>query len=74
MRMKIFKENECISLTKSVSGEVIGERRELTLPIGTVATVVLVYGDPDQPSAYLIEAHVSEQDCYVLATVEADSL
>jgi len=70
--MKIFKENDSISLTKPVSGEAIGERREIMLPIGTVATVVLVHGDPAQPKAYEIEAYVPEQDCYVLATVEAD--
>jgi hypothetical protein len=72
--MKIFKENDSISLTKPLSGEVIGERREIILPIGTVATVVLVHGDPDQPKAYEIEAHVPEQDSYVLATVEADKV
>jgi hypothetical protein len=72
--MKIFRENDCISTIKPVTGEVIGERREAILPIGTVATVVLVYGDPDQPKAYEIEAHLPEQDCYVLATVAADIL
>lgn len=54
--------------------EVIGEHREITLPIGTVVTVVLVHGDPEHPKAYEIEAHVPEQDCYVLATVEADNI
>lgn len=72
--MKIFQENDSISLTKSVSGQVIGEHREIILSIGTVATVVLVHGDPDQPKAYEIEAHIPELDCYVLATVEADNV
>ena len=71
--MNIYRENDSISITKPISGEVIGEHREFVLPIGTVATVVLVHGDPDQPKAYEIEAHVPEQDCYVLATVEADN-
>jgi len=71
--MKIFKENDSVSLTKAVNGEVIGKRRELTLPIGTVVTVVFVHGDPNHPKAYEIEAHVQEEDCYVLATVEVDS-
>ena len=39
------------------------------LPIGTVATIVLVHGDPDKPKACEIKAYVPEQDCYVLATV-----
>jgi hypothetical protein len=69
--MKILNENENLSLMKPVSGEVIGERRKVVLPVGTIATVVLVHGDPNHPTAYEIEAHLSEQDCYVLATVEA---
>lgn len=71
--MKILKENDCFALGKAVRGLVIGERQEITLPIGTVVTVVLVHGDPDQPKAYEIEAYVHEQDFYVLATVEVDS-
>ncbi len=72
--MKILKENDCFSLTKPISGEAIGERREIVLPIGTIVTVVLVHGDPTQPIAYEIEAYVSEQDCYVLATIEVGDL
>jgi hypothetical protein len=72
--VKIFKENDSVSLTKPVNGQVIGERRDIILPIGTIATVVLVHGDPKQPLAYEIEAYVPEQDCYVLATVEADNV
>jgi hypothetical protein len=72
--MKILKENDSLSLLKPVSGEVIGEHRKIVLPIGTIATVVLVYGDPNQPMAYEIEAHISEQDCYALATVEATDI
>jgi len=68
--MKIYKENDIITLTKPTEGEVIGDGRKVVLPIGTVATVVLVHGDLNQPMAYEIEAYVLEQDCYVLATVE----
>lgn len=69
--MKIFKENDSTLLTRPIVGEVIGERREITLQIGTLVTVVLVHGDPDQPKAYEIESYIQEQDCYVLATIEA---
>lgn len=72
--MKILRENDSFSLTQAAKGEVIGERREITLPIGSVATVVLVHGNPEHPKAYEIEAHVPEQDCYVLATIEADNI
>lgn len=67
--MKIFKENECLTLTKSINAQIIGEGSELTLAVGTIATVVLVHGDPDRPSAYEIEAYIAEQDCYALATI-----
>jgi hypothetical protein len=72
--MKIFKENDIVSLTKQVDGDVIGERRRVVLSIGTIATIVLVHGDPNKPMGYEIEAHLSEQDCYVLATVDADDI
>lgn len=68
--MKVLRENDSVVLTKSVKGAVIGESREVVLPIGTNATVVLVHGDPSQPEGYEIEAYISEQDCYVLATIE----
>ena len=69
--MRAFKENDCISLTKEISGEIIGEQQSVILPIGTTATIVLVHGNPNQPMAYEIEAYISAQDCYVLATLEA---
>ena len=72
--MKIYKENDSIFITKPIRGQVIGSRRDIVLPIGTIATVVLVHGDLDQPQAYEIEAYVLEQDCYVLATVDADDI
>lgn len=71
--MKIFKENDCLTLIKPVVGEVIGQSRKIILPIGTPATVVLVHGEPNHPKAYEIEAYILVQDCYVLATLESDS-
>lgn len=68
--MKILKENDSISLTHPIDGDVIGEHRKIILPIGTIATVVLVHGDPNQPVAYEIEAYFKDQNCYVLATLE----
>lgn len=72
--MKIFKENDSTLLTRPIAGEVIGERREITLQVGTLVTVVLVHGDPEQPKAYEIEGYIQEQDCYVLATIEAGNI
>jgi hypothetical protein len=72
--MRILKENDSFTLTKPIEGDVIGECRKVVLPTGGIATVVLVHGDPNQPTAYEIEAYVLEQDCYVLATVEATEI
>ena len=72
--MKIFKENDSFSLTRPVNGDVIGEHRKVVLPIGTIATIVLVHDDPNLPMACEIETHLSEQDCYVLATAEAPDI
>lgn len=69
-KIKTLQEHDRIALSKPTSGEVIGQSRKLVLPMGTIATVVLVHGDPIQPKAYEVEAYVPEQDCYVLATVE----
>lgn len=53
---------------------VIGESRELLLPVGAIATVVLVHGDPGRPEAYELEAYIENQDCYVLATIDANDV
>jgi hypothetical protein len=72
--MNVMKENDTFVLSKSVEATVIGERRSLVLPSGTVVTVVLVFGDPKAPAAYEVEAFLPETDEYALATVEASDL
>ncbi|PMS29432.1 hypothetical protein B0G57_1562 [Trinickia symbiotica] len=69
--MNVMKENDTFVLSKSVEATVIGERRTLVLPVGTVVTVVLVFGDPNVPAAYEVEAFFPKEDVYALATVEA---
>lgn len=69
--MKIFNENDVVRLQAAVESEVIGERRVLQVPEGTLGTVVLVLGDPMHPQAYEVEIFIQEQSCYVLATVDA---
>lgn len=69
--MNAMKENDTFVLSKSVDATVIGERRTLVLPVGTVVTVVLVFGDPSAPTAYEVEAFLPEEEGYALATVEA---
>lgn len=69
--MNAMKENDTFVLSKSVEATVIGERRTLVLPVGTVVTVVLVFGDSNAPAAYEVEAFLPEGNVYALATVEA---
>ncbi|MGS0895294.1 hypothetical protein ACVBGC_22590 [Burkholderia stagnalis] len=66
-----MKENDTFTLAKAVEATVIGEHTAVVLPAGTLVTVVLVFGDPTSPSAYEVEAFLSESNCYALATVEA---
>lgn len=72
--MKIMKENDVFSLAKPVEGIVIGQHDVVVLPAGQVVSVVLVYGDPDGPTAYEVEAFVKDSDRYALATVTASDI
>ena len=72
--MKIHHENDVIHLRESVTADVIGEERALSVPAGATGSVVLVHGDPMNPAAYEIEFYIQEQNCYALATIEAEKL
>ena len=72
--MKVFHDNDVICLRESVTGDVIGEGRALTIPAGAKGAVVLVHGDPMNPAAYEIEFYVQEQNYYALATIEAEKI
>ncbi|PJO21859.1 hypothetical protein Y5A_017485 [Burkholderia glumae AU6208] len=69
--MNAMKENDTFVLSKPVEATMIGEHRTLVLPVGTLVTVVLAFGDPNAPVAYEVEAFLPEGDAYALATVEA---
>jgi hypothetical protein len=72
--MKIYQENDVIYLREPVVAGVIGERRMLTMPTGTVGAIVFVHGNPIKPVAYEVEFYIQEQDCYALATIEAEKI
>ena len=72
--MKIYRENEVICLRHPVAAEVIGEARSLVVPIGTVGAIVLVHGNPLAPQAYEVEFQMKDQNCYALATIDADKI
>ncbi|WP_231973518.1 hypothetical protein [Variovorax sp. HW608] len=65
-----MRENDTFVLPKPVEATVIGERRTVALPVGTVVKVVLVFGDPNSPAAYEVEAFLPKDDIYALATIE----
>jgi len=67
----MMKENDIFTLSKSVEATVIGEQRTVMLAVGTVVSVVLVFGDPNAPDAYEVEAFLPEDGAYALATIEA---
>ena len=72
--MKIHHENDVIRLRESVIADVIGEGRALTIPAGTAGAVVLVHGNPMDPAAYEIEFNIQEENCFALATIEAEKI
>jgi len=47
-----MKENDTFKLSKAVNATVIGEHTEVVLSVGTIVTVVLVFGEP--PSRILL--------------------
>jgi hypothetical protein len=69
-----MKENETFILQTAVEATVDGERARVVLPVGTTVTIVMVFGDPVLPSAYEVEAFLSESNTYALATVEAGDM
>lgn len=70
----IFEESHSVRLLAHVEAHVVGESRKLLVYAGSVATVVLVHGDPSAPDAYELEFYLPEEDCYALATVEANQV
>ena len=72
--MNVMRENEIFVLPKSIEAKVIGEHKSLVLETGTVVTVVLVYGDPNTPTAYEVEAFLPVDNVYALATIEATDI
>ena len=68
--MSAMKENDTFALSAAIEATIIGEHRTVVLPVGTLVTVVLVFGDLGSPSAYEVEAFLPEDNAYALATIE----
>lgn len=68
--MKTFNENDVVKVNKNIIGLSIEESIEVSIPNGTIVTIVHIYGKPEQADAYEIEAYLSEIDKCILATVK----
>ena len=66
-----MRENDTFRLSKAAKAAVIGEDRDVTLLPGIIVTVVLVLGSIDCPDAYEVEAFLSDEVIYALATIDA---
>ena len=69
--MHIFKDIDRVRITCSVKSVDNTLDKDVIVPAGSAGTVVAVLGDPDRPSAYLVEFCVGEM-AFALATVEAE--
>lgn len=72
--MKIFNENDVLKINKNLIGVSISEPLEITIPHGSIATIVHIYGNNEKPDAYEIEVYMPHIDKYVLATIKASDL
>jgi hypothetical protein len=72
--MKIFNENDVLKINKNLIGIRISDPLEITIPQGSIATIVHIYGTNEKPDAYEIEVYIPKLDKYVLATVKATDL
>lgn len=68
--MKTFNENDVVKVNKNIIGLSIGDSLETIIPKGSIVTIVYIYGKPEEPDAYEIEAYLLEADKYILATVK----
>ncbi|ORC52898.1 hypothetical protein B2G74_00205 [Burkholderia sp. A27] len=69
-----MREGDAFSLSKPIDAMVTGTSDLIVLPTGTVVSIVLVFGDPNAPAAYEVEAFLEDGDRYALATVEASDV
>lgn len=66
-------EHEVVTTLSEVSAQVLGESKEVSLPAGSLGTVVLVHAVGAAPVAYEVEFHLGGLS-YGLATVSAGQI
>jgi hypothetical protein len=68
-----LKQIQIARITRTAeSAELANSTENVTVPAGSSGTVLEVFGDPENPAAYLIEFHLWERDGSALATVPAE--
>lgn len=68
--MIVFKEIDVIRTRVPIEADVVGEGRKVVISNGTLGTVVLVHGPPDDPVAYDVEFEAGDLGAIVLATFD----
>lgn len=72
--MIIHNENDAVRLKEPIKADVIGEGRSINIGAGAIGAIVYVYGEAMKPLAYEVEFYIKDQDCYALATIDAEKL
>ena len=65
-----MRENDVFVLEEPLQASIIGNHDAVMLPVGTVVTVVHVFGEESSPQAYEVEAFLSDINAYALATFQ----
>jgi hypothetical protein len=71
--MAAIAELDVVTTTTDITAQVIGESRSITLPAGTVGTVVIVHTLETAIAAFVVEFFLGEFS-YALATVRFDQV
>lgn len=72
--MTAYRENDVVRLSRSVTADVIGEKQSFDIPSGSIGTIIMVHGNPTQPSAYEVEFYISADNCYAIATIKSEDI
>ncbi|MCM5683008.1 hypothetical protein M8A51_26195 [Schlegelella sp. S2-27] len=71
--MRAIAELDSVVTLSVVSAQVLGESRDVVLPVGTFGAVVLVHAVGNAAAAFEVESHLGGLS-YALATVPAEQI
>jgi hypothetical protein len=72
--MNFLNENDLVRLVAPLRGKNIINHDEVMIEANERGTVVLIYGSPEEPSAYEVEFYYPEQNICVLMTVKPEQV